>query len=79
VRANQIKVRGCCCGIPFGCGSVLLLLLGLLSAQYGVGAGGFVLAAGAVPVVLAGIGALLWVLGGQEQRDRGRRGASPPA
>ncbi len=31
------QVRGCCCGIPFGCGSVLLLaglaLSGMLTAQ----------------------------------------------
>ena len=25
---SDVEVRGCCCGIPFGCGSVLLLLSG---------------------------------------------------
>lgn|GEM_PF-3002258 len=31
---NDIQVRGCCCGIPFGCGTVLLLTAGAALWQY---------------------------------------------
>jgi hypothetical protein len=33
MRRKQIEVRGCCMGIPFGCGTVLLLVLGALFLQ----------------------------------------------
>jgi hypothetical protein len=33
MRAKQIEVRGCCMGIPFGCGSILLLVLAALFVQ----------------------------------------------
>jgi len=36
VRTNNIQVRGCCCGIPFGCGTLVLLLLGFGLYQYAV-------------------------------------------
>ncbi len=34
-RGQEWRFRGCCCGIPFGCGSILaLLLVGSLLGQY---------------------------------------------
>jgi hypothetical protein len=29
MRSKEVKVRGCCMGIPFGCGSVLCLVMGV--------------------------------------------------
>jgi hypothetical protein len=33
----KVKVRGCCCGIPFGCGTLLLIgaLIALFSHAFG--------------------------------------------
>jgi polyferredoxin len=34
MRSKQIEVRGCCMGIPFGCGSILLVALAGVFVQY---------------------------------------------
>ena len=34
MRSNNVEVRGCCMGIPFGCGSLLLLGIGVVLWQF---------------------------------------------
>nr|CAA9292053.1 hypothetical protein AVDCRST_MAG63-4416 [uncultured Armatimonadetes bacterium] len=60
MRTNNIRFRGCCCGIPFGCGSILALSGGaLLLGQAGPG---WLLWAG--PATLAAVVGALALLGG---------------
>jgi hypothetical protein len=46
---NKVQVRGCCCGIPFGCGTLLVLAVALISPTAGA-----ILAAPAVLCLIYG-------------------------
>jgi membrane associated rhomboid family serine protease len=70
----NMQVRGCCCGIPFGCGTVFLLVGCLFLWKLASGAfGGASSAALYAALVVAGAGLVLSVRVG-----RGRPGPPRP-
>lgn len=58
MHAKNVEVRGCCMGIPFGCGSLLLLGIGVALWRFPVSAAALlgILAVVALAVLGAAVG-----------------------
>ena len=67
---SNVQVRGCCCGIPFGCGVLVLALLAVALWRFAIPGDLWASGAGKAFVLafLAGRGIVLLAWGGGRRR-----------